>query len=268
MFKSRKNISIIAIALIVIIGSVYVGCSKTTDIQTTPETNGKSLSVASNEGEPFVIPIIIRKEYYDDFFVENFKKLPSEMYFISAILAGYKNGEIWFNNEHRGKELINNLESISTSYTLSEKKNYTGIINKLEGLVNRIPLTSNEITTKVIEAIISLTIEILQLEKDTQFIAPDYLNTWEDVENFFYSAHTQSIIIFVIIAAAVLLIGCGSRNYIINEHAWTNNMACDCITTKYGGDKEAAYKGYKDEVIAAGGTIMWDIGKNRLPVTN
>ena len=207
MLKNKRNISIIAIALIVIIGSVYVGCSKTTDMQTIPETNGKSLSVASSEEEPFVIPIIIRKEYYNDFFVENFKKLPSEMYFINSILAGYKSGEIWFNNEHRGKELINNLESISTSYTLSKKKNYTGIINKLEGLVNRIPLTSNEITTKVIEAILSLTIEILQLEKDTQFIAPDYLNTWEDVENFFYSAETNSITLTLIIAIAFFVGG-------------------------------------------------------------
>ncbi len=39
MLKNKKNVSIIAIVLIAIIGLVYAGCSKSADMQTTPDTN-------------------------------------------------------------------------------------------------------------------------------------------------------------------------------------------------------------------------------------
>ncbi|MCD6580135.1 hypothetical protein J7L48_11740 [bacterium] len=252
-------------SLVLVLGLIiFAGCSKSdTDLQTTPQKNNSNYTLSSNnEEKPFVIPIIIKKEYYNDFFIEHFKELPSEMYFINSILAGYKNGEIYFNDEHEGKKFINNLTAISSSYTLSNKKNYNGISKKLEQLANNIPLTSNEITTGVINAIIRVTSEILNLQKETQFIAPDYLDTWQDVENFFYSAETQSIILVIAIIAAVALIvgnGCTNPNTSINNSCWNGHMS-DLGWNKHGyTNEEDAYEGYKKCVAEKGGTVIYPI---------
>ena len=212
----KKIFLICMVTIIAIIGLIYAGCSKSADMQTTPGDNNSNYALNSckSSEEPFVVPIIIRKEYYDEYFCENFEKLPSEMYFINSILAGYKSREIWFNDERKGKKFINNLEAISTSYTLSKKKNYNGMIHKLQELENKVPSTLIKVDADVIKAIIELTAGILEEASNNLFIVPDYLDGWDDVVSFFYSAKTQSIVITIVIIIIAISVGLGVAIYL------------------------------------------------------
>ena len=240
----------------------FMGCSNSADMQTTPEDNSTNYamnSCKSSEEGPFVVPIIIRKEYYDEYFCENYEELPSEMYFINSILAGYKSREIWFNDEQNGKGFIKNLEAISTSYTLSKKKNYNGIIHKLQKLENKVPSTLFKVDADVIKAIIKLTAEILKEASYSVFIVPDYLDGWSDVVSFFYSAETQSIEIIVVvtiiaIVGVIALITCMNGCDNISNYDKCVNAAresCNnCLSNAY------------DEYESSGDGTGWESAKD------
>ena len=239
--------------LFVIIGLVFFGgCSEKTDLQTIPLTGNSGEGIYSSRSstsiEDVVIPILIKKEYYNELFIENYDALPSKMYFINSILAAYKNNSIYFMDINQGKRFINQLESISISFTQSSEKNIAGIIKRLRALSQNIPNESSAIHTSVIEAILLLTIAILEESQELAFIVPAALNSWNDIVSFFYDSETQAIFISMLIIAVVgiFFIGCdgyGSWNNKTNKDCW--NMHHRTLVLEGYADCDEMFKGYK-----------------------
>ncbi|MCK4643824.1 hypothetical protein KAU32_09360 [bacterium] len=209
----KRNLFMLVVVGLVLLG----GCSDKADLQTFPLTDNSGDSIYSSRCyspiEDIVIPILIKKEYYNELFIENYDALPSKMYFINSILAVYKNNSIYFMDINQGKRFINQLESISISFTQSSEKNITGIIKRLRALSQNIPNESSAIHTSVIEAILLLTIDILEESQELAFIVPAGLNSWNDIVSFFYNSETQAIFISILIIAVIgiFLKGCSTE---------------------------------------------------------
>ncbi|MCK5223954.1 hypothetical protein KAR04_04230 [Candidatus Calescamantes bacterium] len=205
------------LVLVIISLALFGGCSEKADLQTFPLTGNSGEGIYSSHSstsiEDVVIPILIKKEYYNELFIENYDSLPSKMYFINSILAAYMNNSIYFMDINQGKRFINQLESISISFAQSNEENIEGIMKRLMALSKNIPEESNAIHTSVIEAIILLTNAILGESQELVFIVPAGLNSWNDIVSFFYDSETQAIItsILIVLVVGIFLKGCNTE---------------------------------------------------------
>ena len=266
----KRNLLILVVVGLLLFG----GCSEKTDFQNVPLINSSGEGIYSTHNisdiEDIVIPILIKKEYYNELFIENYDALPSKMYFINSILAAYKNNSICFIDFNQGKRFINQLESVSISFTQSNEKNIQGTIKCLRALVQNIPNESSAIHTSVIEAIVLLTIGILEESQKLAFIVPAGLNSWNDIVSFFYDSDTQGIIITIlfVLAVGIFLQGCSpeqdgyiSWNKRKNTTCW--NSCVRAVFSTGAMDCEDMIKNY-ERCVEAGGT--YDDGRSGIPL--
>jgi hypothetical protein len=139
MLKNKKNISIIAIVLIAIIGLVYVGCSKTTDMQTTPNNNNIKLLNSENVGlNPdfcgnYTFRILEVSEFPEEE-LENLVVLnPGIEDFAITIANGINEDYIQFDSDNHKKAFLNKVYAL---INMLEVKNYNGALKKIENDIN------------------------------------------------------------------------------------------------------------------------------------
>jgi hypothetical protein len=129
MFNNKKNISIIAIVLIAIIGLVYAGCSKSTDMQTTPEMSSQKPSLAlSNEAKEDTC-------IHFDYLINDFRELNPNLfslpktYFLNLLFSSIVKGKLGFEKE---RYIIPFQNKIKVVKEMIDEENINGAINKME----------------------------------------------------------------------------------------------------------------------------------------
>jgi hypothetical protein len=124
--KNKKNIVIVTVILIAIIGLIYAGCSKSTDMQTTPEAD-KIMSIKSAHNLNYDYQNIV----YNENFVYDYRKFYSVEhdnlnYFLHLIEESIKNTE--FKNENCYRAFENKLR---TTENLIIIRNFMGAKKKI-----------------------------------------------------------------------------------------------------------------------------------------